>query len=169
MTEQQIERIKKHIGRPPKFETADDLLQAAMGYFKECDANPMKSVVRDKKSARTAKQDTKAAEKQFEEVPRPYTLDGLCLYCGIFMPWATFKQHCRERKNWDDFRIVIQACEQIIRDQQVAGALINLYDSRLVARLNGITDKTEVDVNAKQTSLPFEEYVKMLRGEGVKP
>ena len=167
MTEQQIERIKKHIGRPPKFGTADDLLQAAMGYFKECDANPFQVRVRDKKRVKT--DGGKQAEKQLEEVPRPYTLDGLCLYCGIFMSWATFKNNCKRRTDAQDFEIVIHACEQTIRDQQIAGALINLYDSRLVARLNGITDNTEVNVNARQTSLPFEEYVKLLRGEGAKP
>jgi hypothetical protein len=54
-----------------------------------------------------------------------------------------------------------------VRDQQVTGAMIGLYSERLTARLNGITDKQELEVNSRQTNITFDEYVRMLRGEKI--
>lgn len=152
---------RPRIGRPPLFETAEDLWKKALEYFEYCEAHPMKVDVRSK--MRRGKDDT--AEQAQATVSRPYTLDGLCLYCNILMPWATFKQHCNRRADKEEFGIVISACEAAVRDQQVTGAMIGVYSERLTARLNGIVDKQEMDVNHRQTSMTFEEYVAMLNGK----
>lgn len=85
------------------------------------------------------------------------------------MPWATFKNNAKRRKDWADFEIVINACEQTIRDQQVTCAMIGLYSERLTARLNGIADKQELDAKVRSTTVDFDTYVKMLRGENIEP
>lgn len=41
-------RIKGHVGRPPKFETAADLLDKLFEYCEYCDANPIKMNERSK-------------------------------------------------------------------------------------------------------------------------
>lgn len=157
-------RVKAHIGRPPKFETAGDLLDKLFEYCEYCDANPIKVDVRSK-MRRNSKGDS--TELGNVTIKRPYTLDGFCLFAGILMPWATFKNNAKRRKDWADFEIVINACEQTIRDQQVTGAMIGLYSERLTARLNGIADKQELDVNSRQTNITFDEYVRMLNGETI--
>lgn len=157
--------IKGHIGRPPKFTTAGDLLDKLIEYCEFCDSNPIKMDVRHKMKRSSDKGD--AAESGNVQVQRPYTLDGFCLFAGILMPWATFKNNAKRRKDWTDFEIVINACEQTIRDQQVTGAMIGVYSERLTARLNGITDKQELEVNSRQTNITFDEYVRMLRGENI--
>jgi hypothetical protein len=84
-------------------------------------------------------------------------------------PWATFKRDCGRRADAEEFAIVINACEQCVRDQQITGAMIGVYSERLTARLNGITEKQELDVKARSTTVDFDTYVKMLRGENIEP
>ena len=155
-------RVK--IGRPAKFPTAEDLWREALAYFDWCDENPITTNNKRKKS----RSDTSESQSMEQEpVSRPYTLDGLCLWCNILTPWATFKRDCGRRADAEDFAIVINACEQCVRDQQVTGAMIGLYSERLTARLNGITDKQELEVNSRQTNITFDEYVRMLNGETI--
>lgn len=134
-------------------------------YCEYCDANPIKVDVRSKMKRNSKSGDS--SELGNVTIKRPYTLDGFCLFAGILMPWATFKNNAKRRKDWADFEIVINACEQTIRDQQVTGAMIGIYSERLTARLNGITDKQELEVNSRQTNITFDEYVRMLRGENI--
>ena len=155
-------RVK--IGRPAKFPKAEDLWREALAYFDWCDDNPIMTNNKRKKS-RSETSESQSMEQ--EPVSRPYTLDGLCLWCNILTPWATFKRDCTRRSDAEDFAIVINACEQCVRDQQVTGAIIGLYSERLTARLNGITDKQELEVNSRQTNITFDEYVRMLRGEPI--
>lgn len=151
------------IGRPPLFETAADLWAKACEYFEYCDSNPLKVDVKQK--MRRGKDDY--AEQGQGTIARPYTLDGLCLYCNILMPWATFKHNCSRRADKEEFEIVINACEQSVRNQQVVGAMIGAYSERLTARLNGISDKYEVNNDQRQTTLTFEQYAALLRGEQI--
>lgn len=155
-------RVK--IGRPAKFPTAEDLWREALAYFGWCDDNPIMTTNKRKKS-RSETSESQSMEQ--EPVSRPYTLDGLCLWCNILTPWATFKRDCGRRADAEEFAIVINACEQCVRDQQVTGAMIGVYSERLTARLNGITDKQELEVNSRQTNISFDEYVRMLRGEKI--
>ena len=156
-------RVK--IGRPAKFPTAEDLWREALAYFDWCDDNPITTNNKRKKSRSEKNGDGQTIEQ--EPVSRPYTLDGLCLWCNILTPWATFKRDCGRRADAEQFAIVINACEQCVRDQQVTGAMIGIYSERLTARLNGITDKQELEVNSRQTNITFDEYVRMLRGENI--
>ena len=158
-------RINGHIGRPPKFETAGELFDKLIEYCEYCDANPIKVDVRSKMKRNSISGDS--SELGNVTIKRPYTLDGFCLFAGILMPWATFKNNAKRRKDWADFEIVINACEQVIRDQQITGAMIGVYSERLTARLNGLNDKLELDATSRTTTITFDEYVRMLRGETI--
>lgn len=157
-------RVK--IGRPAKFPTAEDLWREALAYFNWCDDNPIMTTNKRKKS----RSDTSESQSMEQEpVSRPYTLDGLCLWCNILTPWATFKRDCGRRADAEQFAIVINACEQVIRDQQITGAMIGVYSERLTARLNGIADKQELDAKVRSTTVDFDTYVRMLNGEHIEP
>lgn len=160
-------RIKAHIGRPPKFETAGDLFDKLVEYCEYCDANPMTVDVRSKMKRNSSRGDT--SELGNMTIKRPYTLDGFCLFAGIFSTWAQFKSNAKRREDWADFETVINACEQVIRDQQITGAMIGVYSERLTARLNGIADKQELDAKVRSTTVDFDTYIKMLRGESIEP
>lgn len=135
----------------------------AFAYFADCDNNPM--VVATNVKRKQSKKDTGDSREQGNDertVARPYTLYGLCLWCGIFEDWSLFKANCKRRADAEDFERVIGVCESIVKNQQVSGAMVGVYAERLVARLNGLGDSVTVNDTPKRT---WKEVVAMLRCE----
>ena len=151
------------IGRPARFEKAEDLWREALEYFEWCDEHPLITTKQRKKK----REDTDEQMMERQPVSRPYTLDGLCLWLNIQSDWSVFKSNYKRRKDWSEFERVTNACEQCVRSQQVTGAMIGMYDPRLTARLNGITDKVELDNKVRQTTLTFDEFQRLLNGEKI--
>lgn len=143
------------LGRPPRFKEPKELLLCLYDYAEWCSNNPIRV-------QQLTKDGVEYVEKQ-----RPLTLDGLCLWCNILAPWATFKyDYTKKRADGEAFSIVISACEAAIRNQQVTGAMIGIFSERLVARLNGIADK--LDMTAKVETKPamtYEQFCEQCRIE----
>lgn len=118
-------------GRELIFATPEDLLAKAYEYFDWCEDNP-----RYKREA--IKSGIKAGEVIKIEVDRPYTIEGLCVYAGISI--STFYNY-EERK---DFLNVITHVREIIRQNQLEGAMVETYSPNIVARLLGLSDKREL-------------------------
>lgn len=133
------------VGRPPKFKTAKLLWDAAAAYFAWADANPISleggSYVYRKMTK--GNDEIKKSENN-GSAPRPYTLAGLCTHAGIRKHWGDFRKEYAAKSQ--EFSDVLDAIENIIRTQQVEGAMVNLYNANLTARLNGITEKTQTEV-----------------------
>ena len=139
-----METTKHAGGRPPKFKTPEELESKAEEYFKWCDANPIRIYKRkDAGANQTAKSGSGVKSQEGEAFAnRPYTLDGLSLWCGI-AAWKDFRAYHQD----DEFSAVINALETRVRDQQVSGAMVGVYNSNLTARLNGIADTQNVNAN----------------------
>jgi hypothetical protein len=79
-------------------------------------------------------------ESKVEPVPklRAMTIGGLCIFLGI------------DRRSWDDYRKregfsqVVQAAEQVIREQKFTGAAADLLNPNIIARDLGLADKSEL-------------------------
>ena len=56
-----------------------------------------------------------------------------------------FKKNCSE-----DFLGVVRAIEQTIDNQQIEHAMVGVFNSNLVARIQGIKDQTDVTTNGKE-------------------
>lgn len=160
-----LKEIRKHIGRPPLFETAEDLLDKFIEWFTLVTGIPYERNIVSK-MGRSSKNGDKAETGKLS-MQRAPTLYGFCVYAGICMQWSTFKQHCNRRADKEAFGTVIRAIEETIKDFQVQGAMSGEFSERLVARLNGIEDKSKIEVNQRQTTVSWEEYQAMLRGEKI--
>ena len=148
MAEKDTRKLWQHvnpIGRPPKFRSAKLLWDKAVEYFAWVDSNPIhleggtyvyRRMVRGNDELKKAENNGTA--------PRPYTISGFCTFANICRQWADFKKDYSAKN--EEFCEVINAIENVIRTQQVEGAMVKLYDSNLTARLNGITDKTQTEV-----------------------
>lgn len=75
------------------------------------------------------------------KVGRPYTLYGFLAWANI-ANWTEFKRP--EFRHKPDYLRVINAIENSIKAMQVDGAMVGVYNSNLTARLNGISEHTEV-------------------------
>ena len=138
-----METTKHAGGRPPKFKTPEELEAKAEEYFKWCDANPIRIYKRkDAGANQTAKNGSGINSQEGEAFAnRPYTHDGLGLYVGVV--WKDFRAYHQD----DEFSEVIRTLEARVRDQQVSGAMVGVYNSNLTARLNGIADTQNVNAN----------------------
>ena len=142
-----METQPKHPGgRPPKFKTPEELQDKAEGYFQYCDTHPIE--VWQRKAAAANQSAKNGSGVKSDEgtmyIRRPYTLDGLALWCGL-SNWRMFRAQHQD----DEFFTVIDALEMRVRDQQVSGAVVGMYNANLVARLNGISESVQVE-----TSIP---------------
>ena len=142
------EKTKHAGGRPPKFKTPDELEKLAEEYFAWCEANPIKIYKRKDASARQAAKNGSSAGSAENEmyITRPYTLDGLALYVGV-SDWHHMKES--EAYQTPEFLRIIRTLEARIRNQQVSGAMVGMYNSNLTARLNGIADTTKTEATVK--------------------
>ena len=140
------EQPKHAGGRPPKFKTPEELQEKAEGYFQYCDTHPIE--VWQRKAAAANQSAKNGSGVKSDEgtmyIRRPYTLDGLGLWCGI-SSWKEYRSYHAD----DEFSAVIRALEARVRDQQVSGAVVGMYNANLVARLNGISESVQVE-----TSIP---------------
>lgn len=155
--------IASKVGRPPKFKTALELAQVADAYFKECDDNPIDISTRKTAGAEnSAKNGSKVKSLEFKEsVPTPYTIEDFCDFANI-SNWTVFKQSDTARQ--PEYLSIIHAIENRIRGQQIRGSLVGLYNANLTARINGIADKTDLNVNAEQKQ-SAEDALKALKGQ----
>lgn len=68
----------------------------------------------------------------------------------------------------DGFPTIIHAIEESIKAQQVDGAVLNRFNSNLVARLNGIADTTKTEVTGKDGSDLFEKKIPKLSDDDLR-
>jgi hypothetical protein len=142
----------KH-GRDKLFKSPELLMQAVEEYLRYVDNSPWMN-----------KEAIKGGEfaGQIVSIPtaRPYTLSGLCLYLNCNRGYfSDFKKTCSK-----DFSEVISRIEDTIFTQQIEGALVGAFNPNLTARLNGISDKTEIDNTGNITAT-----VTVVNSKGVLP
>lgn len=87
-------------------------------------------------------------------VQQPYTIEGLCLHLKI--KFDTFETYIND-ENQQIAELFYNARVKI-RQQQISYGLVNCYNSNLVARLNGLSDNSNVSGNIehKVTKIIFE-------------
>lgn len=152
MEQQESKKKKDPIWRHAKFRAreyrrADELWEDAMLYFEWCDENPVDapiSVIRYKKEKHGGSKEMKKQDQQ-ENVTRPYTLYGLCAFLGIAR-WYKFKAQYIEKEGFEDVLLTI---ENVIASQQIDGAMTGVFKENLTARLNGLADKTQQELNGE--------------------
>jgi|SRR6478735_7660605 len=128
------------VGRPVLY-TEDDhakLWQEFQDYCQYCKDNPIE--IEDWVG--------KDAVYIIRKKPLPMTMQGFCLFIGAsYAWWKKFRnqQHCPE------FVAVLHAIEDGISNQQISGAAAGLYQQNIVARINGLVDRKEVENSGSVT------------------
>lgn len=131
------EQLWKKVGRPKRFDTADDLWEAACGYFQFCDDNPWhKNEV------------LKGGEDPGRIVPvptsRPYTIQGMCLH--INLDDNTFYRYSSE-EGYEQFHEVCKRIRQVIYTQKFEGAAVGAFNANLIARDLDIAEKVNNNIS----------------------
>ena len=108
------------------------------GYRKETKTNPRKRMVFVGKDG----------IKDYEELEVPLTLEGFRLYC--YDRVGVVHHYFQNTDNmYDDFWGVCSRIKETVRQDQIAGGMVGQYNASITQRLNGLVDKTEVDVKTE--------------------
>lgn len=119
----QFWKLRSSHGRKPIFASPEDLWNAAIEYFEWADSTPIYG--------------KKKPNEDPEELPRPYTIDGLCLFLDISD--ETFRSY-RDNK---EFSGVYGQITKAIRDQKFSGAAAGIFNANIIARDLGLKEATE--------------------------
>jgi hypothetical protein len=146
----QFWKLRSKHGRDRLFETAEMLWEAACEYFNWCDAHPWFKVEQLKKPYLDKGKDG-APDKWITvtKVPtaRPYTMQGLCLYLDCNLVYFNQFEKSLEKKEDElskDFSKIVSRIRETIYMQKFEGAAVGAFNSNLIARELGLTDKTEL-------------------------
>lgn len=121
---------KRKIGKPPSFESPQQMWERAIEYFEWCSENSL------------------SADKVFsfqgeivhgnEKKLRAMTQAGLCCFLNI----STSSWHNYKAKS--DYLEVTGIIESIMYEQKFSGASAGLFNANIIARDLGLSDKTEI-------------------------
>ena len=133
------ENRKKH-GREKAIKTPKELWDLACDYFQWCDENPLYSY-------EPIKSGKNAGKLLPFPLGRPYTWSGLDDYLyskGVIKSLDQYKENRDDR--YKDFVDIITRIEKIIYTQKFEGASVGIFNSNIIARDLGLTDKKELEM-----------------------
>lgn len=120
-----------HPGRPPAFESPNEMWTRALEYFEWCGAN---TLVEEKAFSFQG-------EVTYGELNhmRAMTQHGLCAFLNIGVStWHDYK-------NKPEYSEVTKSIEQIMYEQKFTGAAAGQFNANIIARDLGIKDQSVVD------------------------
>lgn len=119
--------------------TALELWTRICAYFKYCDDNP----IRIKKVILTG---AASGDIVYDEKPRPYTIKGLCAYCGVLE--EDLKRVRQAKFMGSDYYAVVSKTLYIIHDQIITYAMIGEFSPVFSSKVLGIDkeDNTPRDI-----------------------
>lgn len=141
------------VGRPKSLDSPAQLWELACGYFGRVSGSPWN------------RRDYKGKDAFKVDIPTtaPFLWSGLEAYLFEEGICTTLKDYRTASRNEDyrdgayrEFAEVVRAIDAIITTQKVSGALVGAYSPNLVARLEGLVDKSEETLILKETKVGFE-------------
>lgn len=146
----QFWRLRSKHGRDKLFNDPQLLLETAYEYFEWCDKHPwIKKEQKKGNMSLKVEGDFKGGKKAIDaiegivDIPtqRPYTFEALCLYLGCDR--VTFHSYGKD-KDKQDFFTVVHAIEEIVRANQLEGAMVGMFKDNIIARMLGLIDRKDL-------------------------
>jgi hypothetical protein len=95
----------------------------------------------------------KDGDRVTDKYKLPYTLEGFERYC--YDNHGVVKHYFDNKEGYyDDFGVVCSRIRAEIRENQILGGLIGIYNPSITQRLNGLTDKIQTEQNVNINKLP---------------
>jgi hypothetical protein len=119
-----------------KIKTIDDIAQHFVDYVKNTKENPRVKV------------DYVGKDAHKVEIPleRPLSYDGFCVYC-YDVGFTVHHYFDNPDNRYEDYREVCARIKQYIRQDQIEGGMVGLYNTSITQRLNNLKEQTEVATN----------------------
>ncbi|NBU80610.1 MAG: hypothetical protein EBS55_03040 [Flavobacteriaceae bacterium] len=83
----------------------------------------------------------------------PYTFEGFKVFC--YKTYGNIEQYFVNKDGlYNDFVSICSRIKEEIRNDQITGGLLGVYNPSITQRLNGLTDKTSSEHNINVNKLP---------------
>jgi hypothetical protein len=87
----------------------------------------------------------KEGERVTDKYKLPYTLEGFEIFC--YNKYGCVSQYFDNKDGlYGDFVAICSHIRKQIRDNQILGGMLGVYNPSITQRLNGLTEKTETKV-----------------------
>jgi hypothetical protein len=127
------------------FKTPDELYAAFEAYKKDLDEKA--------KEWLKVQYVGKDGDRVTDKYKLPYTFEGFKVYC--YQEYGKIEQYFVNKDGlYDDFGSICSHIKEEIRNNQILGGLIGIYNPSITQRLNGLTDKTSSEHNINVNKLP---------------
>ena len=87
----------------------------------------------------------KDGNSEFELLERPLTHEGYLCFCWEKKGHDINAYYYNVGGAYDVYLSIITRIKETIRQEQIEGGMVGQYNSNLTARLNGLTDKKELE------------------------
>lgn len=95
----------------------------------------------------------KDGDRVTDKYKLPYTFEGFKVYC--YKEYGKIEQYFLNQDGlYDDFMSICSHIKEEIRNNQITGGLLGVYNPSITQRLNGLTDKTSSEHNINVNKLP---------------
>ncbi len=131
------------MSKPKYIETPEKLWELFENYRKEVKDNPRIKVEYVGRNG----------DKVNTPIERPLTIEGFFTF-GYDNKVTIHHYFDNPEGAYDDYRGIIMRIRKAVRAEQFDGALVNAYNSNLTARLNGLTDKQQIEVTETPPLFP---------------
>lgn len=90
----------------------------------------------------------KEGDRKEDPFKLPYTMDGFEVFC--YENYGTVEQYFKNKDGYyDDFVPICSHIRKVIRDNQITGGLLGVFNTSITQRLNGLSDKKEIDLKGE--------------------
>lgn len=150
------------MGRHKNIETPDKMFELFNEYRKEVKENPIYIIEQKKASTNfkiygnadvsSLKEEIEDASKPIVELPtqRPLTLEGFENFCfekGVINDLGDYFSN--KNNAYSDFSTICIRIRKIIRQDQIEGGMVGIYNPSITQRLNNLVDKQDLTTNGK--------------------
>ena len=95
----------------------------------------------------------KEGERVADKYKLPYTMEGFEVFC--YNNYGCVEQYFKNQDSlYHEFIPICSYIRKEIRDNQILGGLLGVYNPSITQRLNGLTDKTESTHKVELTKKP---------------
>lgn len=83
----------------------------------------------------------------------PYTMEGFENFC--YDRYGVIEQYFANKEGYyGDFVNICSRIKKEIRENQITGGLLGMYNPSITQRLNGLTEKSDVNISMEQPLFP---------------
>lgn len=119
------------------FKSADELLKAWNLYKKDLEKQKAQWI-------KTEYVGRNGDERKTKPVQVPMTLEGFKRFCREHKDYGEVEQYFSNQDGlYDDFIGICSRIREEIRENQIIGGLLGVYNPSITQRLNGLTDKVQ--------------------------